>query len=54
MIERPDAVSYMRAFAFGHRLYTLAVDVMRAPTGDATIPNDVGQFFDSFIYWDVH
>ena len=53
IIEAPGTVSYMRAYLFGRRMYTLAVDRKRVANGDATIPNDVQQFFESFTYWDI-
>ncbi|HEV7860392.1 MAG TPA: hypothetical protein VGO91_17375 [Pyrinomonadaceae bacterium] len=52
VLEGPGTVSYMRAFMIGRRLYTLVVDSKRAVNGDATIPQDVQQFFDSFTFWD--
>ena len=42
----------MRAFLFGRRMYTLAVDRKTTATGDATVPVDVKQFYESFTYWD--
>ena len=52
VLELPGRVSYMRAFLFLRRMYTLAVDRTRIANGDPTIPQDVQQFFDSFTYWD--
>jgi hypothetical protein len=52
VLESAGRVSYMRAFLFLRRMYTLAVDRTRVTNGDPTIPEDVQQFFDSFTYWD--
>jgi hypothetical protein len=45
-------VTYMRAFVFGRRVYTLSVDRWTVKEVSAAIPTDVQQFFDSFAYWD--
>lgn len=52
IIEGLGITSYMRAFAFGRRLYTLAVDRRIEGTAIPRLPKDVQQFFDSFTYWD--
>ena len=52
VIERAGSISYMRAFLFGRRMYTLAVDRKTAATGDSAVPVEVKQFFESFTYWD--
>jgi hypothetical protein len=52
IIQRGGRVDYIRAFAFGRRLYTLNVTRKRTTRGSSAIPADVQQFFDSFVYWD--
>lgn len=52
VIEAPGRRSYLRAFLFDGRMYTLAVDRKEVGTGNASTPIAVQQFFDSFAYWD--
>jgi len=53
VIGTSGSVSYMRAFLYQHRMYTLAVDRYHDVGSNATIPAEVQQFFNSFAYWDV-
>ena len=52
VIHTSGRISYIRAFIFGRRLYTLSVTRKRTDQGRDAIPPDVRQFFDSFAYWD--
>jgi len=52
IIQRSSRVDYIRTFAFGRRLYTLTVTRKRTNHVGSDVPEDVQQFFDSFIYWD--
>lgn len=52
VVEGAELTSYMRAFLFGRRMYTLAVERKRVANGDSNVPIEVKQFFESFTYWD--
>lgn len=53
VVDGPGRVSYGRAFVDGRRMYILTVD---RKVGDAivnaSVPEDIKGFFDSFTYWD--
>ena len=52
IIDEGGRTSYVRAFIFGRKLYTLSVTRKKGSPGGNTLPSDVRQFFDSFTYWD--
>ena len=52
ILEGHDAISYMRAFLIGSRMYTLAVDNRQKTQPIDKIPDNVEQFFDSFTFWE--
>jgi hypothetical protein len=54
IVNKASLVSYIRAFLYLRRMYTLEVDRKGEVVTDVTVPKDVQQFFDSFAYWDVN
>lgn len=52
ILEGHGAISYMRAFLIGSRMYTLAVDNRQKTQPIDKIPDNVEQFFDSFTFWE--
>lgn len=52
VLEGRGAVSYMRAFTIGRRMYMLGVDDKKGFNGSSKLPKDVEQFMNSFTFWE--
>ncbi|HYG79780.1 MAG TPA: hypothetical protein VD861_05295 [Pyrinomonadaceae bacterium] len=52
VIEGGGKLRFTRAFIVARRMYILEVVYKREAGGDSTLPKDVGQFFDSFTFWE--
>ena len=52
VVYEAGKITYLRAFVNRDRMYTVSVQLSEPPNSKGSLPAEVNQFFESFVYWD--